>query len=95
MHRAKAKPLYPLIDRGKAFVRLRAPLFRPTYARANTPNFLQGARDTAACAPFFKERRMKSVEPTGPNRKFGAMGHPSMAHGVVWRTPNLNGNLIQ
>jgi hypothetical protein len=24
-----------------------------------------------------KERRMKFAEPTGPNRKFGAMGHPS------------------
>jgi hypothetical protein len=48
------------------------------YARANTPNFLQMALDTTACAPFFKERRMKLVEPTGANRKFGAMGHPSV-----------------
>jgi hypothetical protein len=60
-----------------------ARLFRPMYARANTPNFLQGARDMAACAPFFKERRMKFVEPTGPNRKFGDMGHPSRAEGFV------------
>ena len=51
------------------------------YARANTPNFLHAALDTSACAPFFKERRMRFVEPTGLNRKFGAVGHPSRALG--------------
>ena len=44
------------------------------YALANTPNFLFAALDESACAPFFKERRMKFVEPIGPYRKFGDMG---------------------
>ena len=44
----------------------------PGQAGANTPNFLQGALDKSACAPFFKERRMKFVEPIGLNRKIGA-----------------------
>ena len=70
--------VYPGALGVKAFEKFR---FRPMYAGANTPNFLQGARDTAACAPFFKERRMKFVEPTGPNRKFGAMGHSSRGVG--------------
>ena len=30
----------------------------------DTANFLYAALDTAACAPFFKERRMKFAEPT-------------------------------
>src|SRR5580700_4148838 len=51
--------------------------FRPMYAGTNTPNFLHAALDKSACAPFFKERRRKFVEPIGFNRKFGAMGHPS------------------
>jgi hypothetical protein len=29
----------------------------------DAPNFLHVALDTTACAPFFKERRMKFVEP--------------------------------
>jgi hypothetical protein len=44
----------------------------PGQAGANTPNFLLGALDKCACAPFFKERRSKFVEPIGLNRKFGA-----------------------
>jgi hypothetical protein len=42
----------------------------------DTPNFLHAALDTTACAPFFKERRMKFTEPrtfTG-NRGCGAPG---------------------
>ena len=58
-------------------------LFRPMYALANTPNFPFAALDGSACAPFFKERHMKFVEPIGPNRKFGAMGHPSSVGGWV------------
>ena len=53
------------------------------YALANTPNFLHAALDKSACAPFFTERRMKFVEPIGPNRKFGAMGHPSSVGGWI------------
>jgi hypothetical protein len=40
----------------------------------DAPNFLYAALDTAACAPFFKERRMKLVEPTKPHRKSGVWG---------------------
>src|ERR1700732_3305953 len=54
-----------------------AHLIRPMYALANTPNFLHAALDKSPCAPFFKERRMRFLEPIGLNRKFGAMGHPS------------------
>ena len=37
----------------------------------DTPNFLQVDETRAACAPFFKERRMKFREPTKPHRKSG------------------------
>jgi hypothetical protein len=35
------------------------------------PNFLYAALDKIACAPYFKERRMKLEEPTKPRRKSG------------------------
>ena len=53
------------------------------YAGANTPNFLHAALDKSPCAPFFKERRMRFLEPIGLNRKFGAMGHPSREEGLA------------
>jgi hypothetical protein len=31
----------------------------------------------AACAAFFKESRMRFVDPTKPYRKSGGMGHPA------------------
>jgi hypothetical protein len=66
------------------------------YARANTPNSLQGALGTAARAPFFKERRMKFVEPTGPNRKFGAMGHAVQSLWEWWgRFGRGSGNFLK
>ena len=37
-------------------------------------NFLYAALDMAACAPFFKERRMKFAEPTKLLRKSGMWG---------------------
>ena len=40
----------------------------------DAPNFLYAALDTTACAPFFKERRMKSGEPTKFRRKSGMWG---------------------
>jgi hypothetical protein len=40
----------------------------------DAPNFLHAALDKAACAPFFKERRMKSTEPTTLHRKSGMWG---------------------
>ena len=40
----------------------------------DAPNFLFAALDMAACAPFFKERRMKFVEPTKLHRKSGVWG---------------------
>jgi hypothetical protein len=30
----------------------------------DAPNFLHAALDKSACAPFFKERRMRRVEPS-------------------------------
>jgi hypothetical protein len=59
------------------------PCSAPGYAGANTPNFLLAAPDKAACAPFFKERRMKFVEPIERDRKFEAMGHPSRGRADV------------
>ena len=53
------------------------------YAVANTPNFLHAAPDKSACAPFFKERGKKFVDPLEPNRKFGAMEHPSREERLV------------
>ena len=40
----------------------------------DAPNFLHVALDKTACAPFIKERRMKSAEPTMPYRKSGMWG---------------------
>src|SRR5450631_4425458 len=37
----------------------------------DAPNFLHSALDKTACAPFFKERRMKCGEATKPYRKSG------------------------
>jgi hypothetical protein len=40
----------------------------------DAPNFLYAALDMTACAPFFKERRMKFAEPTTLHRKSGMWG---------------------
>jgi hypothetical protein len=40
----------------------------------DAPNFLYAALDRTACAPFFKERRMKFREPTKLHRKSGVWG---------------------
>jgi hypothetical protein len=40
----------------------------------DAPNFLHAGLDKAACAPFFKERRMRSTEPTTLHRKSGMWG---------------------
>ena len=40
----------------------------------DAPNFLYAALDRTACAPFFKERRMKFREPTKLHRKSGMWG---------------------
>ncbi len=40
----------------------------------DTPNFLHAALDKAACAPFYKERRMKCAEPNQLHRKSGIWG---------------------
>jgi hypothetical protein len=40
----------------------------------DTPNFLYAALDTATCAPFIKERRMKFAEPAKLHRKSGIWG---------------------
>jgi hypothetical protein len=40
----------------------------------DAPNFLHANLDKTACAPFFKERRMKFAEPSKPHRKSGVWG---------------------
>jgi hypothetical protein len=40
----------------------------------DAPNFLYAAPDKTACAPFFKERRMRFAEPTKLHRKSGMSG---------------------
>jgi hypothetical protein len=40
----------------------------------DAPNFLYAALDRTACAPLFKERRMKFREPTKLHRKSGMWG---------------------
>src|ERR1700722_2696576 len=45
----------------------------------DTPNFLHGALDTAACAPFFKERRIKFAEPNKARQEIGILGTLSFA----------------
>jgi hypothetical protein len=50
---------------------------RPPHLAKNerdTPNFLHAALARAACAPFFKERRMESAEPNKLYRKSGIWG---------------------
>jgi hypothetical protein len=40
----------------------------------DAPNFLYAALDKTACAPLFKERRMKFREPTKLHRRLGMWG---------------------
>ena len=47
----------------------------------DAPNFLHAAPDKTACAPFFKERRMKFAEPTRLHRKSGVWG---TRHWLQW-----------
>jgi len=49
--------------------------------QADTPNFLYAAPERAACAPFFKERRMKFREPTKLRRKSGIWGTRHLLEG--------------
>ena len=52
----------------------------------DTPNFLYAALDTATCAPFVKERRMKFAESTKLHRKSGVWGTLySFAKNGGWR----------
>src|ERR1700730_15046096 len=71
-----------LIEWRKAIVGLR-PSFSAHVRWGEHPNFLHAALDKSPCAPFFKERRMRFLEPIGLNRKFGAMGHPSRDEGLA------------
>jgi hypothetical protein len=45
-------------------------------SNARCPDFLYAALDMTACAPFFKERRMKFAEPTKLHRKSEMWGAP-------------------
>jgi hypothetical protein len=42
--------------------------------KRDTPNFLLAALDKTACAPFFKERRIRFAEPIKLLRKSGMWG---------------------
>jgi hypothetical protein len=48
----------------------------------DTPNFLHAALDKIACAPFFKERRMKFAEPTNLHKKSGIWGTRGSVEGI-------------
>jgi hypothetical protein len=47
----------------------------------DAPNFLHATLDRIACAPFFKERRMKFAEPNRLHRKSGVWGTRSFLEG--------------
>src|SRR5271163_4113239 len=49
----------------------------------DTPNFLYAALDKPACAPFGKERRMRSAEPTKLHRKSGIWGTHLFLAGIT------------
>src|SRR5579862_5803319 len=49
----------------------------------DTPNFLYAALDKPACAPFGKERRMRSAEPTKLHRKSGIWGTHLFVAGIT------------
>src|SRR5882757_4699092 len=40
----------------------------------DAPNYLHAARNRAACAPFFKERRMRFIRSTKLHRQSGVWG---------------------
>jgi hypothetical protein len=51
----------------------------PTLQKTKDPGFPTAAAPAmAACAAFYKESRMKFVDPTKPYRKSGGMGHPQI-----------------
>ena len=47
----------------------------------DTPNFLYAALDMTACAPFYKERRMRLGDPNDLRRKSGRWGTPVRCQG--------------
>jgi hypothetical protein len=62
---------------------------RPPHLAKNerdTPNFLHAALARGACAPFYKERRMKSAEPNKLYRKSGVWGTRVRGRSIAGRT---------
>jgi hypothetical protein len=49
----------------------------------DAPNFLHAALDKTACAPFFKERRIKLAKLTTLHRKSGVWGTRDLLTGEV------------
>jgi hypothetical protein len=60
----------------------------------DTPNFLHALLDTAECAPFFKERRMKFVEPSTLHRKSGIWGTPRSVEGKKFWIEDRGGKMF-
>jgi hypothetical protein len=65
----------------------------------DAPNFLYAALDRAACAPLFKERRMKCREPHETPQEIGGVGHPAMGAGiepksVLYDAPKLSEQVL-
>jgi hypothetical protein len=48
----------------------------------DAPNFLHAALNITACAPFFKERRMRFAGPTTLHRKSGVWGTRGLVEGI-------------
>jgi hypothetical protein len=58
----------------------------------DAPNFLYAALDRTACAPLFKERRMKFREPTKLHRKSGMWGTRRLLRGMELKARSLQGS---
>jgi hypothetical protein len=60
----------------------------------DAPNFLHAALEKTACAPFFKERRVKFAEPTTAHRKSGVWGTRDLLLGKKGPCPVFSGILL-
>ncbi len=68
----------PVSRNGKGMLLWACSISHISQKARDTPDFLQAAVDTTACAPFFKERRMKVAKGSKLHRKSGIWG----THGI-------------